>query len=170
MATDIDSASLSPPKSKKQVPQTIEEYSTSIIHFLTTYTPRYVDECLSNSHYLEAIGSIHIQISEQLRFLITKNLKRYSAIPLDSSDKRYSKLIEVMSNLNFAELCDFTFILGLIDSNEYGDLKSFNTLRNKFSHSYEKRKDYTERSIKTLITKARKIERELSRKMEFYHP
>jgi len=149
---------------------TIERYSTDLFNLITSYREDKVDECISQGHYLEAIGSVFIQISEQLRFLLVKRIKGHENIPLDLENYRYKSVLKLIKEMNDYQLNQLAFILGRIDKREFDHLNRLRKLRNDFSHSFEKRKKYSEDEIKKIINNSRKVERKLRGLVEMNQP
>lgn len=149
--------------------KTIEQYSKNLWIFITTsYSEKHVKEALSYGHHLEAIGSVHIQISELLRFLLTKKIKEHENIPLDLLNPRFRSVIDKIKNLTDSKLYDDAFIYGRINEEELRKLKELNKLRNAFAHSYSKRENYTEDQVKNIIEECQEIERKLHQESTKY--
>ncbi len=141
-------------------------YSDKLLSFLVQYEESRINKALAEGHYLEAIGSLHIQVSEQLRFLLIKKVKRHENIPLDYCDKRFKTVLEWIKNLKDAELYKISYVFHRISKKEWEELNGLNTLRNKFSHSFEERKKYSEQKIKSIIDKAKLIEKRLRKEVD----
>lgn len=148
--------------------ETPEEYSEKLLSFLVKYEETKVDECLNKGYYLEAIGTLHIRISEQLRFLLIKKVKGHENIPLDYNDERFKKVVEWVKDLRDYDLYRISYIFNRINKEELGDLNGFNKLRNRFSHSFSKRELYSEKQIKGIINKVKEIERRLTEEVKTY--
>ncbi len=150
-----------PPHGKK-IEETPREYANNLMFFISKYKEAEIDSCISNGHYLEAIGTLHIQISEQLRLLMIKRIKGLESIPIDYNDRRFKKVIKTIKWMKDSELYDFAFIFKRIDEIQYNKLKQLNALRNDFSHSFKERKKYSEKQIKTIINKSKGVEKHLA--------
>jgi len=146
----------------------IEKYSNALLKFLVKYEESKIDKALNEGHYLEAIGALHIQISEQLRYLLIKKAKGHENIPLDYEDERYKTVLEWVKKLKDVDLYMISYIFKRISKKEWGELKGLNTLRNKFSHSFKERKRYSERQINTIISEAKSIEKRLQQEVSTY--
>jgi len=145
-----------------------EEYQERLLSFLLVYREDFLDECISQNHYLEAIGTLSIQIYEQLRFLIIKKIKRLGSIPLDSGNRRYNITLEVIKAMKDYQLCRHALIYDLITEPEFEELEKFRELRNDFTHSFDRRNKHTEQSIMRQINKIKVIERRISEKVNRY--
>jgi hypothetical protein len=152
----------------KEMPETPEEYQERLLEFLLAYKEDYLEECISQKHYLEAIGTLSIQIYEQLRFLIIKQIKKLNSIPLDSQNKRFNTTLEVVKAMKDYQLCRYSIIYDLISELEFKDLESFRELRNDFIHSFDKRSKHTEQGIKEQIDKMKIIERRIKQEVNRY--
>lgn len=148
-------------KQERNKEVTVESYSQDLLFFITKYTENKIDECISKGYYLEAVGNVFIQISEQLRFLMVKRLKEHEGIHLDLRDERYGSVLKVIKEMKDYQLHELAFVLGRINKRELDQLNRLRKLRNDFSHSFEKRKKYSDEKIVEIINKSRKIERRL---------
>ena len=145
----------------KEILESSEEYQERLLEFLLAYREDYLAACISQKHYLEAIGTLSIQIYEQLRFLIIKQIKKLNSIPLDNQNKRYNITLEVIKAMKDYQLCRYALIYDLISETEFKDLEKFRKLRNDFIHSFDERAKHTELGIKEQIDKIKIIERRL---------
>jgi len=151
----------------ERVPEeTPEEYAQKLYTFITEYSQTKINDCIRDGYYLEAIGSLHIQLSEQLRFLLIKRIKGHENIPLSKKNNRYNEVVTWVKGLKDFQLYVVAHIFARIDDDEKGQLNALNTLRNNFSHTFEKRKDYSDTCIQNIIKDAQKIEIRLKQDIE----
>ncbi|MCX6814293.1 MAG: hypothetical protein NTY20_01415 [Candidatus Aenigmarchaeota archaeon] len=153
-----------------KIQDTVETYTKRLFSFITKYDERKVDECIAKGFYLEAIGTIFIQISEQLRFLLLKRIKGHENIPLDEGDPRYKKVLELIKKMKNFQINDYALIFNRINESEYKKLNRLRELRNDFSHSFDEREKYSELKIKRIINDAKMIERKLRHMVRQYPP
>ena len=149
----------------KEVSETPEEYGKRLLFFITKYGESSLDDLFSKGYYLEAIGTLHIQISEELRLLLTKRIKEHERIPLDLEDSRYKKVLKWIEELKDHNLYEISYIFSRITKKELDQLTELNSLRNAFAHSFDKRKNYSELKIRNIIGNAKKVERRLKGKL-----
>jgi hypothetical protein len=116
---------------------------------------------MAQGHYLEAMGTLFIQISEQLRFLLIKRIKEHEAIPADPKDSRYVRVWKQIRSMKDYQVYDFALLLGRINQEEYRKLNKLRDARNDFSHSFEKRNKYSEDELRDTISEAQKVEQRL---------
>lgn len=152
----------------KEYDETPEEYSEKLYSFLIEYDEIKTNKILDEGYFLEAIGCLHIQISEQLRFLLIKKVKGDVNIPLDYSDNRFNAVVDWVKSLKDYNLHQISYIFKRINKNERDDLHSLNNLRNKFAHSLSERKCFSDRQIKNIIKKSQEIEKRLKVECEKY--
>lgn len=146
----------------EEIPEeTPEEYQDRLLNFLLKYEEDYLDKCIQQGHFLEAIGTLSIQIYEQLRFLIIKSIKQMYSIPLDNANRRYNVTLKVIKRLKDFQLSEYSLIYDILFGEEFEKLEKFRELRNDFIHSFERRENHTEISIKSLIEEIKIIERRL---------
>lgn len=150
----------------KEVPESPDEYADQLYLFIRKYDENEVNECMNQGHYLEAIGTIFIQISEQLRFLMVKRIKEHESIPLDPVNLKYKSVLKQIKKMNDYQLYEFAFIFGRISKKEYAQLEALRKLRNKFSHSFEEREQYEDEHIKQIIDDSKPIEKRLRELVE----
>lgn len=147
------------------VDETPEEYSQKLVSFITQYESHKILGLLEQKYCLEAIGTLHIQISEELRFLLTKRVKGHENIPLDEEDNKYKNVLEWIKNLKDYNLYQISYIFGRITKEERTKLITLNTMRNKFAHSFEDRKNYSKKLIKQIVEENMIIEERLNQEV-----
>jgi hypothetical protein len=145
----------------KEVVETPDNYYSELYYFINKYKESDVNNCMAQGHYLEAMGTLFIQISEQLRFLLIKRIKEHEAIPADPKDSRYVRVWKQIRSMKDYQVYDFALLLGRINQEEYRKLNKLRDARNDFSHSFEKRNKYSEDELRDTISEAQKVEQRL---------
>jgi hypothetical protein len=140
---------------------TPEEYSRELFSLMAEFDKYKLQECLSGRFFLEAIADLHITISAELRFLLTRQIKDYADIPIDTSHTGFQMLTEMVRNMKDYQLFRFALIFGRINEIEYNQLSELNKLRNDFAHTIYNRKKYTPKQINDTIKRSMKIEERL---------
>ncbi|KKK93819.1 hypothetical protein LCGC14_2689100, partial [marine sediment metagenome] len=154
----------------EEIPEeTPKEYQERLWSLILEYQEDFLGECISQKHYLEAIGTLSIQIYEQLRFLITKKIKGLGSIPLDRRNRRYNVTLEVIKAMKDYQLCRYSLIYDLISESEFEDLEKFREMRNDFTHSFDRRDNHTEQEIIEQMDKIKVIERRISEIVKRYN-
>ncbi len=143
-------------------------YLVELLKGISVYSEDKIRNDVKDKRWLEAIGTIHIQLTEELKYLFLKQTKTSFTIPLDNDDRRYKKITELMKGMRSKEVFDFALVFNLIKESEYDKLITFNTLRNDFSHSFKKRAKYPEEKIQRSIEDMIKLEKILSVKVKSY--
>lgn len=168
---DFDSYSLHGcPVGEEQSPhegeqESAEEYTARLSAYITEYSEEKINDCLEKGYFLEAIGTLQIQISLQLRFLLIKKIKGENNIPLDYENERFKKVLEWLKQIKDYELFRIAYIYERIDERQICLLTEFNKIRNRFVHSFQQRKINTENKIKSSINHIKEIESFLSQKI-----
>ena len=153
----------------EEIPEeTPEEYQDRLFNFLLKYEEDYLDKCIQQKHFLEAIGTLSIQVYEQLRFLIIKSIKQMYSIPLDNTNRRYNITLKVIQRLKDFQLSEYSLIYNILSGEEFKKLEKFRDLRNDFTHSFDRRNGHTEQDIIEQIDKIKIIERRISEKVKRY--
>lgn len=137
----------------------LKKYTENLLSRISKYDESKIHKCIESKYYVEAIDNLHIQIYEELQFLIVKRVKHLNNIEIDENDPRFPLVLNMFRRIEGKALFDISFIFGRINVSQYNTLIKLNTMRNVFSHSFEKRANYKEREIISTLNKAIEIEK-----------
>jgi hypothetical protein len=118
---------------------TPEEYSDELLEMLEKYNENKINECIEKEFYIEAIVDLHRHIGEQLRFLIIKQIKGITNIPLDSTNERFNELVPLLKRMDDDPLIRMAFVYERIGKQDKDKLLELNKTRNKFVHAFNKK-------------------------------
>lgn len=137
---------------------TSEQYAKILLSSILEYDKERVKKCVRLKYYVQAIDDIHIQIYDELKFLLIKKIKRLAQIPIDEKDPRFKLVINIFERAEGKELFGLSFIFENIDVKQYYVLMKLNAMRNTFSHTFKERARYQNHEIINTIKKAMDIE------------
>ena len=72
---------------------TPKQYTENLLSSISNYNKERVKKCVKRRYYVQAIDDIHIQIYDELKFLLIKKIKRLTQIPIDENDLRFKLII-----------------------------------------------------------------------------
>ena len=133
----------------------IQEYSQELLDLISEYDKPTFQRWVTNNYFIESMVFIHRHLSAQLRYLLIKNYNR------SPTKLTCIKFVEVIDRLDDIHINKFAYLLKIIDKVDLGNLNSLNTMRNKFVHPSEKRNDYTDTQIRSILQNAVDIEKKL---------
>lgn len=140
-----------------------KEYSRFLYDLTTTrYSQERVEDAVKRGYFVEALTDLNVEITNQLRFLLIKKIKGLNNIPLDATNERYNKILNLIKRMTTELTIQYSYIFQRIDNREYSILTELNTARNKFDHTFSQRKSLPESKIRGLVKRAIKIQYRLS--------
>lgn len=134
---------------------------------ISKYDEEKIKDCLSREYYLEAIGTMHIQISRLLRYSLIIKMIDSGNIPLQYDDKKFKKITAWLigkAAIGDEKLYNIAYIFNEIDSNENQAVTFLNSIRNTFAHSFRGFSKYTNKQLTGAIDKVKPIEQRLREK------
>jgi len=133
-----------------------QEYAKKIYDSLLKFDIARLNDCIHKGYFAEAILMLHLQITNRLAFLLLRSLP---------TGKANSKTIEeFFDNGGAYNLINLAFVYGHLEKTQFDILIRFNTLRNKFAHSFKERQKLDFGQMRELIDESKKIEECLSKK------
>lgn len=145
-----------------------EQYKDGLLKSLSEYKEEKIKECIKQSFYVEAIICLHRHIFEQLRYLLIVKIMSSKNILLDRRESVIENVVDLLKYMPDSSLSNFVFVYGRINENQKREIDTFNRLRNKFAHAWNKqeREKYSEKQIKNIVEKVLAIENKLSQKIK----
>ncbi len=134
----------------------LNEYAKKIYEQIGKFDRNQLNDCIHKGYFAEAILMLHIQIVEQLSFLLLQNLPKEK----NKETKDFLENAEAYSIINLAILFEH------ISSEEFEVLLILNKMRNKFAHTFWDRKKWDFTEIRRIIDSSKKIEERLSNSLK----
>lgn len=147
----------------------ISEYVKNLYTNIIKYEEKRLNECIYKGYFSEAILMLHIQITEQLRYLLQIQIEKMDNLPIDKPQIQ-EKVEDFLKNMNSNSITRLANIYGRINDKESEILLGLNSMRNKFAHTFEERKKYDFGQMREIIDKSKKIESRLRKIVEKYKP
>ena len=147
----------------------ISEYAKNLYKDIIRYDEKRLNECIYKGYFSEAVLMLHIQITEQLRYLLQVQIEKMDNFPIDKLQKQ-EKIEDFLKNMKSYSIISLATIYGRINDEESKILFELNSMRNKFAHTFEERKKYDFDQMKNIIDKSKNIEIRLRKLVEKYKP
>lgn len=130
----------------------LQEYAKEIYENITKFDSIRLNECIHKGYFAEAILMLHIQITNQLSFLLLRNL------PNEKKEKEVKGFFEKSNSYSIINL---GFLYNHINKEEFKDLIELNQMRNKFAHTFDQRKKWDFAEMRKIIDSSKKVEERL---------
>lgn len=151
-----------------EIEENPDQYKEELLKSLSEYKEEKIKECIKQNFYVETIICLHRHIFEQLRYLLIVKIISLKNTLLDRQEKVLEAIVDFVKNMQDFSLLGLAFIYGRINEDEKMKIRTFNTLRNKFAHAWQKqeRNKYSEKQIKNIIEEVLVIENKISQKIK----